>query len=204
MTLILGLTGGIATGKSTVARLFQKLGYPCVDADQIARDLVQPGQPGLAAIVRQFGTAYLLPDQSLDRKKLGAAVFSDADVRAQLNACLRPHLKAAIRQQIQEKKVDTPLLIVDIPLLFEEHYETFVDQIAVVYTSEATQISRLMHRDHLSKAYAQQKIASQWPLEVKKQRADIVFTNEGSVESLENQVKAWVEKLIHENKMRNF
>lgn len=192
MTMILGLTGGIATGKSTVVKVFKELGFPVVDADVIAREVVEVGRPALAKIVSTFGTEMLQPDGSLDRKKLGALVFSDEEKRQKLNALLSPFLREAILSQIEKKKDRASLVVVDIPLLYEGGYENDMDQVAVVYVPETIQLDRLMERDHLTEQEAWQRINSQLSIEQKKQKADIVFDNQKTIQETKKLVGNWV------------
>ncbi|OTN90114.1 dephospho-CoA kinase [Enterococcus sp. 7E2_DIV0204] len=192
MTMILGLTGGIATGKSTVVKVFKELGFPVVDADVIAREVVEVGRPALAKIVSTFGTEMLQPDGSLDRKKLGALVFSDEEKRQKLNALLSPFLREAILSQIEKKKDQASLVVVDIPLLYEGGYENDMDQVAVVYVPETIQLDRLMERDHLTEQEAWQRINSQLSIEQKKQKADIVFDNQKTIQETKKLVENWV------------
>lgn len=196
MGMVLGLTGGIATGKSTVAAVFNSLNYPIVDADVIAREIVEVGSPALAKIATIFGSEVLNPDGTLNRKKLGTIIFSDDKKRKQLNEVLSPYLSEAILSQIDQKKKAARLVVVDIPLLFEGGYDQFVDKVAVVYVPEQIQVTRLMQRDHLTEMEAQQRINSQLSIEKKKQRADIIFDNQGSKLETEKLVKNWVTKTL--------
>ncbi|MBM7687670.1 dephospho-CoA kinase [Enterococcus ureilyticus] len=192
MGLILGLTGGIATGKSTVVNVFKNLGFPIVDADIIAREVVEPGSIGLAEIVSVFGTNIINSDGSLNRKKLGVLIFSDAQKRKILNKILSPFIKERILAEIESKKDKASLIIVDIPLLYEGGYDKFVDQVAVVYIPEKLQLLRLMKRDHLSENEALQRIQSQLSIEEKKKNADIVFDNQENIEKTKKLIEAWV------------
>ena len=149
MTRVLGLTGGIATGKSTVVSIFRALGFPIVDGDEIARLIVEPGKPALAAIADHFGSAVLFENGELNRKKLGEMIFSNPTKREALDQLLDPYLREAILQQVAEKKQEAPLVIVDIPLLFERKYESVVDQVAVIYVPESVQLARLMAREQI-------------------------------------------------------
>ncbi|EHB6449455.1 dephospho-CoA kinase [Enterococcus faecalis] len=194
MTKVLGITGGIATGKSAVVALFKKAGYPIVDGDIIAREIVAKGQPALAAIVETFGPEIVLTTGELDRKKLGQLIFANPQKRELLNETLKPFLRKEILRQIEEAKKKAALVIVDIPLLYEAHYEAIMDQVAVVYVPEKIQKERLMARNQLTEEEAQQRIDSQWPIEMKKERADIVFDNQGTREETEQQVKKWLEE----------
>ncbi|MBO0469404.1 dephospho-CoA kinase [Enterococcus sp. DIV0242_7C1] len=196
MGMILGLTGGIATGKSTVVEIFKEEGFPIVDADVIAREIVEPGTPGLQAVVDAFGSELLFADGSLNRKKLGKIIFSDKQKRERLNQVLSPFLREAILTDIARKKNLSSLVIVDIPLLYEGGYDAVVDQVAVVYIPEELQLSRLMKRDDLSALEAEQRIDSQMPIEEKKNRADIIFDNQKTTEETKKQVKKWLSKNI--------
>lgn len=194
MTFILGLTGGIATGKTTVTRYFKQLAIPIVDSDLIAREVVEPGTVGLEKIRGYFGDGVLRADGRLDRKKLGSIVFSDELKRTKLNQLLSEELDKAISGAINHwvaQKV--PLVVVDVPLMYEAHYDRKVDEVMVVYVSEAIQLVRLMTRDGLSAAEAKKRIASQMPIEEKRQRADVLIDNSGSVEETEKQLRNWLE-----------
>lgn len=151
MTYTLGLTGGIATGKSTVTRFFRQHDIPVVDADVIAREVVEPGTDGLAEIVKTFGKEILLEDGSLNRKKLGEIIFKDEDKREMLNKILHQeiHQKMMMAKEKWESE-RVPLIVFDIPLLYEADYQNTFDAIMVVYVPEKTQIARLMERDELT------------------------------------------------------
>lgn len=194
MSFILGVTGGIATGKSTVVDIFKKYGFPVVDADLIARQVVEPNTPGLEKIVITFGKEILQSNGTLNRKKLGELVFSDVKKKQMLDQLLAPFLQEAIINQIEKKAKESSLVIADIPLLYEANYEKNVDQVAVVYIPENLQVQRLMKRDQISKKEAQQKITSQLPIEEKKQRADVIFDNQEEVVSIFQQVTSWLKE----------
>ncbi|EOL46058.1 dephospho-CoA kinase [Enterococcus phoeniculicola] len=194
MSFILGITGGISTGKSSVVAVFKELGYPIVDADIVARQVVEPQTPGLNAIVEVFGNEIITEDGHLNRKKLGSIIFQSDEKRQQLNQLLNPFIRSEIVAQIEEKKKLASLVIVDIPLLFEGHYEQYMTQVAVVYIPEVLQLQRLMKRDHLNEEDALKRIHSQLDIEEKKKRADIVFDNQGSQEKTREQVMAWLSK----------
>ena len=190
---VIGLTGGIASGKSTVSNIFKKVGVPIIDADVIARKVVDKDSVGLKSLKKRFGNSILLDDGSLDRAQLGIKMFSDASVLKEVNDLLQPLIRTEIELQIQEaKKQNNPLLILDIPLLFEMHYEALCDEIIVVAVSVETQIQRLKNRNGLSKEEALKRIESQMSLEEKVKKADIVWTNEGSIEELEARVHQWL------------
>lgn len=193
MSYILGLTGSIATGKSTVAKLFLSAGIPVVDADLGARAVVLPGAPGLADIITHFGEAYLLPDGTLDRKRLGALIFSDREKRAELDALLKERIKHWIQAE-KERYISEghELIVLDIPLLYEGGYEDSCDAVMVVYVPEELQLQRLMSRNHLDEQEAAQRMQSQLSIEKKKELADFVIDNSGTIEETEKQVHEWL------------
>lgn len=191
---VLGLTGGIATGKSTADRIFEKYGFPVVDGDLVAREIVEVGKPALKKIVDTFGLELLLPNGGLNRQKLGQLIFHDETKRQQLNALLDPYLRQEILSQIKKAQADSPLVVADIPLLFEAGYQQYMNQIAVVYLPKKEQIKRLMARENLTEQAAAEKIASQLPIDEKCQQADVVFDNQGSILALEQQIVTWLKK----------
>lgn len=196
MTYRLGLTGGIASGKSAVSRQLRAAGVPVIDADVIARAIVAPGQPALAAIVAEFGPSMLLPTGALDRQALGQVVFADPAKLARLNAIDRPYLRQAILAALDAAaKPGVPLVVGDIPLLYEADFTPYFDGVAVVTVSAATQLRRLMARDGLSRTAAEQRIAAQLPLAEKVAKADFVIENDGSPEQREQQVATLLKRL---------
>jgi len=183
--LIIGLTGGIGSGKSTVSRMLKRRGARIVDADQIARHLVEPGQPALAEIVRAFGKEVLRPDGSLDRKRLAGLIFRDEKQRHCLNAIVHPRVfeeQARIIARIANEDPDA-MVIIDAALLIEVGLNKNVEKLIVVYVPLRLQIERLMLRDRLSEAEALMRIRSQMPLEEKAKIADFVVDNSGSPEN---------------------
>lgn len=197
MTYILGLTGGIATGKSTVSRYFSDKGYAVVDADVVARRVVEPGTEGLANIVAHFGTEIIQTDGTLNREKLGAMIFSDAEKRETLNNLLSAQIRRTIMADTATLvNANQPLIVLDIPLLYEAGYETHCDAVMVVYTTEAVQLERLMARNNLTEEEALNRIASQEPIETKKDRADIVIDNNGPLNHTYEQVETWLKNNI--------
>ena len=197
MTYILGLTGGIATGKSTVSRYFSDKGYAVVDADVVARRVVEPGTEGLANIVAHFGTEIIQKDGTLNREKLGAMIFSDAEKRETLNNLLSAQIRRTIMADTETLvNANQPLIVLDIPLLYEAGYETHCDAVMVVYTTEAVQLERLMARNNLTEEEALNRIASQEPIETKKDRADIVIDNNGPQNHTYEQVETWLKNNI--------
>ncbi|NLN17556.1 MAG: dephospho-CoA kinase [Firmicutes bacterium] len=174
--LVVGLTGGIATGKSTVAAMFVKLGAFLIDSDQIARQIVAPGSPVLAAIVAAFGPG-ILKDGQLDREKLGRIIFSSAKARARLNSITHPPILERLGRLIAENRPHHRVLLVDIPLLYEAGAAYLVDRVVVVYADEKTQLRRLRERDGISLAEAKQRINAQMSMKEKVSRADHVIDN---------------------------
>lgn len=185
-----GLTGGIASGKSTVLARFKVLGAPVIDADIVAREVVEPGTEGLKKIIEHFGRDYIRDDGTLDRAKLGQLIFTDDTKRVALNNILHPLINARMRQQMQHfEKIyaDVPV-VVDIPLLIENKLMGLFDRVIVVYVPKPLQIERLMARNGLSEAEAKQRIQAQMPLDEKRQYADYVVDNSGEVENTRRQV----------------
>jgi len=187
----IGLTGGIATGKSTVAKLLTDKGAMLIDLDRIAREVVSPGQPALEQIVGQFGQAILQPDGTLDRKRLGGIVFADPDKRKQLEAITHPAIRAVMRERMQENKRLHPdrLTVVEVPLLYESRLAAEFDHAVVVYVPRVEQLQRLMARDKLSQEDAEKRLAAQMDIEEKRALADYVINNSGSPESTALQVE---------------
>lgn len=186
--MLIGLTGGIGSGKSTVANMFNKKGIPVVDADAIAREVVEPGKKAWERIVEHFGKEILLPDNNIDRKKLGSIIFNDVQQRKRLNDITHPIIILEIMNKAKELEKHHHQVIVDIPLLFESKREPLFDLIIVVYADKKTQLQRLMERDHLSEKEALQKIEAQFDLEQKKEKADIIIYNDRGLENTEKQI----------------
>ena len=195
MSYILGLTGSIATGKSTVAKLFLSAGIPVVDADLGARAVVLPGAPGLADIIEHFGEAYLLSDGTVDRKRLGALIFSDREKRKELDVLLKERISDWIQAE-KERYISEghKLIVLDIPLLYEGGYEDSCDAVMVVYVPEELQVQRLMSRNHLDADEAARRMQSQLSIEKKKELADFVIDNSGTIEETKKQVNDWLLK----------
>jgi dephospho-CoA kinase len=183
MTLIAGLTGGIASGKSTVAGCLREAGAKIIDADRIARQVVSPGQPAYAEICAQFGNGILAPDGGIDRAALGRIVFENTALRRRLEAIVHPRVGIEIDAQIQQITLAEPdaVIIMDIPLLFETGRTHGLAQIIVVYVPASVQLDRLMMRDGLDRRDAMARIASQMPIDEKATKADIVIDNSGTL-----------------------
>lgn len=192
MTYVLGLTGGIASGKSTVSQIFKQLDVPIIDADQIAREVVLPGTKVLELIKDAFGQNIIDQNGQLDRKTLGSIIFQDQKKREQLNGILHPLILNRISYLTDELKRDGhPLIVLDIPLLYEINFEKELDSVMVVYVSEETQLERLMNRDEIEEKEARRKIETQMSLDHKAIKADYVINNNGSLEETTEQVKQW-------------
>ncbi|MCD9026589.1 dephospho-CoA kinase [Cohnella silvisoli] len=193
----IGLTGGIATGKSTVAKLLTEHGAILIDLDGIAREVVEPGQPSLLAIAERFGQAVLQQNGSLDRKKLGAIVFADPAERKALEAIIHPAIRAVMKERMAYHESNSPqqLVVVDVPLLYESGLESYFEQIMVVYVPRETQLQRLLARDKLTIEEAQKRLDAQMDIEDKKRRADILIDNSESLAYTEEQIERfWREK----------
>lgn len=186
----IGLTGGIACGKSTVAAMLAARGAMIIDADRIAREIVLPGSPVLAQVAERFGHAVLLPDGSLDRKRLGSIVFGDDRARKDLEALLHPPIRAEMRERKERYEAEQPdkLVVLDIPLLYESKLEWLVSRVMVVYCPREVQLQRLISRDGLIAEQAETRLNAQLPIEEKRLKADIVIDNSGSLEQTERQV----------------
>ncbi|MBX3246838.1 MAG: dephospho-CoA kinase [Myxococcales bacterium] len=184
-----GLTGGIACGKSTVAALFADKGIPVVDADALAREVVAKGSPGLAEIVAAFGEDVLLPDGTLDRKRVGALVFADPEARRKLNAITHPRIAQAGAERLRAlADHPAPYALYEAALIVENGLTKAFAALVVVRVDEATQLARLVARDGTSEADARARIASQLPLAKKVEVADYVIDNDGSLEQTRAQV----------------
>lgn len=190
---VIGLTGGIASGKSTVSKILAQAGAPVIDADKISHEVVMPKQLAWEKIVSHFGISIILASGQLDRAALGAKVFSNPSERKWLEELIHPLVQTAIEEAIQvcqtEKK---EIVVLDIPLLYEVGWDTLVDETWVVSVDAATQLNRLVQRDNLSLLQAQKRIDSQMPLIEKVQRADYVIDNMFDLATTSEQVlKRW-------------
>jgi dephospho-CoA kinase len=202
--LLVGLTGGIATGKSTVAATLRRLGAEVIDADQLARDVVAPGEPALAEIVRQFGDVRQA-DGTLDRKKLGAIVFNDPARRKRLEAITHPAIRdrfLARLQELQEKGFEG-LVFFDAPVMIESGNYRNMDRLVVVFTDEATQRARLMARDGMAAAEATQRMATQMPVVDKAKLADHVIDNCGDRAATEARTQEVFQALLADLRARD-
>lgn len=187
----IGLTGGIACGKSTVASLLVKLGAILIDADQLAREVVMPGTLALQQITERFGSIVIQPDGALNRKALGAIIFNEPSARKDLEAITHPQIRLAMWDQMRKAEEADParLVVVDVPLLYESKLQGYFQKVMLVYVSEAIQLQRLMERDGLTMDAAQLRLQAQIPIESKKLLADIIIDNTGTVAETEKQIQ---------------
>ncbi len=199
MTLVLGLTGGIATGKSTADKFFEEKNIPIVDCDEIAHNIMNVNKPAWKDIKEIFGEKYLNEDQTINRKKLGKLVFNDPTKMKILNEITHPRIFQEMESQIaQYKSEGYSLIIVDAPVLFESHSEKYYDKTLVISLPQDLQIKRLMARNNLTKEEALSRINSQMSLKEKEARATYVIENTGSVEDLYKKLNELLTKIKYE------
>lgn len=197
MTRVIGVTGGIAAGKSTVMHFFEEKKIPVIYADIGAREVVAVGTEGLKKIEATFGSQVIQADGTLDRKELGTLIFSDKNKREQLNDLLRKDIRQWISQKIDDaKSSDAQVVVVEIPLLYEENYEEMVDMVMLIDLDEQTQKERLMSRNHLTEEEAVQRIQSQWPAEEKREKADVIIDNQGTKQETYQKLDHWLSELL--------
>lgn len=193
---LVGLTGGIASGKSTVAKILKQLGAAIVDADQLSREVVAPGQDGWKEIAATFGSEVLQADHTLDRQKLRTIIFSNPDARKQLEAIIHPRVRALAEQRIGEHgAAGVELIVYEVPLLFEGKIHEWLRPVILVACDVEIQRQRLQQRDAIDAAAAQKIIDAQMSLAEKRRLADYVIENDGSLADLEAQVRAVVAKI---------
>lgn len=198
---IIGLTGGIATGKSTVSQIIIEKGYPLIDADKIAREVVKVNQPAYLKLVEEFGEDILLDDKNIHRKVLGNIIFNSKKAREELNNITHPYIFKDIKINIDKLSQENRIIFLDIPLLFEqyelwEEYNIKFDEIWLVYVNKNIQIQRLMKRDNISKEEALRKIESQMTMDNKKSRSSKIIDNSGDIEYLNKQIDKLLSELI--------
>ena len=192
MAFVLGITGGIATGKSSVVQHFIDLGFPVVDADIIARHLLDQNEQAYNEVVKVFGSEILQENGEINRQSLGALVFNYPDKLKQLDELMAPFLQESILAAIKQASQNQKLVIVDVPLMYEKGYDEWMDQVAVVYCTPEQQIKRLMQRNQLTEKEAKQRIDSQLPIEMKKLLAEVVFDNSNDLTQTIQQVDTWL------------
>ncbi|OKP98325.1 dephospho-CoA kinase [Paenibacillus sp. P46E] len=195
--MIMGLTGGIASGKSTVSAIFVDKGARLVDADVIAREVMLPESPVLAAAVQEFGEEILQPDGTLNRARLGEIVFHDPEARQKLNDLTHPAIRREIKNQMYALEQDNPqrLVIVDIPLLYESRLDNLFQEIIVVYVPRELQLDRLMERNTLTMEQAEGRLNAQMDIELKRSKATYVIDNRGNLDDTRQQVAALWDRL---------
>ncbi len=193
---LVGLTGGIASGKSTVAKILERLGAVIVNADVLAREVVEPGQTAWSEIVALFGTDVLQPDQSLDRQKLRSLIFANPDARKKLEAIIHPRVRALAERRIREHAAaGFEVIVYEVPLLFEANIHEWLRPVILVACDADTQRRRLEQRDHIDSAAAQRIIDAQMSLEEKRRLTDYVIENDGTLADLEHQVHEVLDKI---------
>ena len=193
---LVGLTGGVGSGKSTVAAILRKLGAEVVDADEATHAVYEPGTPGFAAVVREFGEEYVR-DGHVDRRRLGELVFSDADARRRLNAIVHPLVREWMAARTAEAaERGAKVVVQDVPLLFENGLERLYSSAVLVYVPEHIQVERLVHGRGLSPERAREMIATQMPIEDKRRLAHHVIDNNGTIEETRAQVEQLWRRLV--------
>jgi dephospho-CoA kinase len=190
---VIGITGGIASGKSYVSSVIKKAGYPVIDADLISKELSRKGGSVYHAIIRTFGESFLDENKEINRQKLGSLIFNDKQAKGLLNSISHPLIIEEMEKQIKMAKTD--LVFVDVPLLYESGLENMFDKIVCVYLPRKIQIERLMNRDNISYEYAVKKIESQMSLDKKKRMADFVINSSNSFDYVSLDVIELIKKL---------
>jgi len=196
--LIVGLTGGIASGKSLVTRVLRDLGAHIIDADKIVHELLAPYQDACREVIGHFGKDIQLPDGSIDRRKLGDIIFNHPGERAWLNQCIHPRVFKAYQTQVHYLRDRQPdsIVVMDAALLIETGYHKHMDKLIVVYARQQDQVKRLMERDRFTLEQAMARISSQMPLDEKRKYADFVIDNTGTREETERQTREVFAKLL--------
>lgn len=193
---LVGLTGGIASGKSTVAAILRRLGASIINADELSREVVQPGQDAWNDIIRSFGSDILQEDTTLDRKKLRTIVFDNPEARKKLEAIVHPRVRALAEKRISELAASgSSIIVYEVPLLFEGQIHLWLRPVILVASNIETQRKRLLERDHLAELEAQQHLDAQMSLEEKRKLADYIIENDGALEDLEQQVRTVLQKI---------
>lgn len=196
MGKIIGVTGGIASGKSSVSKWLISKGYPVIDADIAARKVVEPGMPALEEIKNAFGQDICLTDGTLDRKKLGSIVFSNSEKRKLLNGIVHPAVRKWMMEETEKALHEgKELVFMDIPLLFESNLTHMVEEIILVYVKPEVQLKRLMARDHFTEEEALARIRAQMPIDDKKKLADYIVDNNGEFFETEEQLIDLIKQL---------
>lgn len=193
---LLGLTGGIASGKSTVAAILRRLGAAIINADELSREVVQPEQDAWKEIIATFGPDILQDDKTLDRRKLRKIVFDNPEARKKLEAIIHPRVRALAERRINElAAAGNSIIVYEVPLLFEGQIHLWLRPVILVACEIETQRKRLVERDHLTEIEAQQHLDAQMSLAEKRRLADHVIENDGNLKDLEQQVRAVLHKI---------
>lgn len=190
MTVIVGLTGGIAMGKTTISQFLKSKAIPVVDADQIAHEILTVDEVKVK-LMDTFGESILDKNQNIDRRKLGPIVFNDQRQLEKLNIIVQPYIRTEIVRQLDTFSA-SKVVVLDAPVLFEQGYEKMVDYLMVIKTSAQIQVERLMQRDSLNEIDAQKRIQAQMLIEEKVKKADIVIDTSGTIEETRSQVVKWL------------
>ncbi len=198
---VIGLTGGIASGKSTVINALRSLGAVVIHADDIAHDLMATDTPAWKDVVKTFGNGVLNPDQTIDRKKLGKIVFDNPEMLKKLNQIAHPRIFEKFKNELARIKSSQPesVVVMEIPLLYETHMDRLCDEVWVIWVDRETQIKRLMSRDSLNREDAIKRIESQMSLDEKAKRADLVLDNTRSIEETIAIASRYFREIIHED-----
>lgn len=195
--LLIGLTGGIASGKSTVSRMLRELGAVVIDADAIVHELQGPSMPLLAEIAREFGPTIIRPDGALDRARLAEMIFSDPARRKALEAIVHPAVRLRMDEEVARYRAEgRPAAILDVPLLIEGGLHRTVDRVWLAYVDRETQLARLMARDGMTRPQAEARVAAQMELEAKRPFAHLVIDNGGTCDQTRAQVVAAWQQVI--------
>ena len=195
MVRIIGITGGIASGKSTVTEFLRQPGYQVIDADQVVHELQEPGERLYQALLSTFGSAILQEDGRLDRPKLGAMIFGNPELLAQSSQLQNEIIREELARRRDLLAETEDIFFMDLPLLFELGYDNWFDQIWLVDVTEETQLSRLMNRNALNQEEAEKRIAAQLSLQEKRKRADVLIENNGGLEETRQQLLDALQKL---------
>ena len=192
---VIGITGGIASGKSTASNMVREMGFTVIDADYASRVVVEPGQKAYGEIIDQFGESILYEDGTLNREKLGAIIFTDEEKRKQLNRIVHPAVRTYMNEEREAAfERGEKIVFLDIPLLFESKLTHMVDKTVLIYVDQDVQLQRLMARNNLTEEQAKARINSQMPLSEKKALADEVIDNNMDIERTRSQLVSVLDK----------
>lgn len=201
--IVIGLTGGIASGKSTVSKTLKELGAYIIDGDETAHSVIEPHKPAWRDMLDAFGRDILNPDDTIDRDKMGAIVFGNPDQLARLNQITHPRIMESFKEDYRRIKAANPnaILVLEIPLLYETFMDRMCDEVWVVWVDYETQLKRLMDRNHYSLEEAKRRIESQIPLDEKAHRADVVINNCGSIQETISSATKYFNDILERQKI---